>query len=105
MREHLITTQAKGVTCPRCRRPVLAGIAEGLNATVDLIAINPAEEIDALLSNRRTYTLIAGELVYREPVRIRGQLRGVILAEHKCVSRKTIQDSLFDVNALEEPSR
>lgn len=97
MREHLITTQARAVACPRCRRVVLAGIAEGLNAIVDLTPIKPgADEMATLLANRRTYTFLAGELVYRDPPRIRGQSRGLILAEHKCVSRKPIQHSLFD---------
>lgn len=82
MSQHLVTTQAKGGVCPRCRRPVLTGIAEGLNAAVDLVTTEP--------TNRTTYVLIAGGLVLRD--RHRTGLTGPILTEHNC---RTIQGGLW----------
>ncbi|WP_148083677.1 hypothetical protein [Micromonospora sp. Llam0] len=88
--KHLVSTPAKLTTCPRCKTPVLVALDEGLRAVVDLAAIPPAEEIRALLSGRKTYTrLQCGELVYREPDRIRGGLlKGDLHQQHTC-QRKT----------------
>lgn len=83
MSQHLVTTQAKGGVCSRCRRPVLSGIAEGLNATVDLTAAEP--------TGQTTYALVAGGLVIRD--HYRKALDGPILTEHKC--SRPIQEGLW----------
>lgn len=85
MSSHLITTPVAGGTCPRCHTLILTGWVEGLHAHVDLTALNPAGELHALLHARTTYTLTRAGLVHRDAGRIeRGQLRGPVLAGHRC---------------------
>lgn len=88
--KHLISTPARIAACPRCKTPVYTALDEGLRAVVDLAALDPADEIRALLTGRKTYTrLRCGELVYREPDRIRaGLLKGHLHQQHTC-QRKT----------------
>lgn len=89
MAKHLITTRAVGTLCPKCRQPILTGLAEGVPAHVDLTALDPAGEVNALLADRWTYTLTrGGELVHRDAIRIRGgHLRGPVLPDHHCGGR------------------
>jgi predicted ATPase len=82
---HLMTTKIVVGSCHACRRPVAVGIAEGLLARVDLSSVDERAEVAAILADRWTYTLTAGELVYRDAGRIAGRcLRGPVLAEHRC---------------------
>ncbi|MEU5946288.1 hypothetical protein ABZ793_12090 [Micromonospora sp. NPDC047465] len=83
----LITTAIKVTTHPRCGAPVLTGHAEGLLARVDLIPLNRAGEIHALVAGLQTYTLTRLGLIHRDAGRIAGTaLRdaGPVLAEHRC---------------------
>lgn len=83
--DHLVSTPARLSRCPRCKTPVLTALDEGLRAVVDLAAIQPADEIRVLLSGRKTYTrLQCGELVYRDPDRIQGRLKGHLHQQHTC---------------------
>lgn len=84
MVDHLVTTQTLVDVCRRCRRPTLVGLAEGLRAVVDLVALDPAGERAAILAGRWTYTLAGRELVHRDAGRIAGTLRGPVLATHEC---------------------
>lgn len=85
MSEHLVNTPATPTVCPRCQRLILAAIAEGIPARVDVTALDQGAEITALLEGRWTYTFTAGELVHRDATRIAGRhLRGPVLAEHRC---------------------
>ena len=89
MTNHLITTAITGSVHPRCGGPVLVGVAEGINARVDLTPLNQAGEIAALLAGLDTYTLTRGGLVYRDAGRIAGRsIKGPVLAQHDC--RRTI---------------
>lgn len=80
----MISTRAKWITC-RCGVTIIAAIAEGLWTRVDTKPLDRLGEIDALVSGRSTYALLAGELVHRDTWRIRGGLVGSSLhAEHVC---------------------
>lgn len=80
MSAHLITTTATVRTCPRCARPILAGIAEGLSARVDLTPVT-----DTFRDDRATYSLIAGQLHERDDfARAAGLPRWPVLAAHAC---------------------
>ncbi|WP_329013132.1 hypothetical protein OG271_03855 [Micromonospora rifamycinica] len=81
----LITTPVKPSIHARCGATVLTGNAEGLHARVDLVPLNRAGEIAALLAGLQTYTLTRGGLVHRDAGRIAGTaLAGPVLAEHAC---------------------
>lgn len=57
--------------------------------------IDAAGELAALIDGRRTYALVAGHLVHREPLRIRaGQVGRGIYVEHRCAATYT-QPSLI----------
>ncbi len=84
---HLISSIAMAEPCPRCHKPTLAALDEGLAARVDAAPlIDQQAEIAALLENRWTYTHTNwGHLVHRDPTRIAaGTIRGTIHAEHRC---------------------
>jgi hypothetical protein len=82
MNDYLITTLAKIRTC-RCGDLILAGIAEGLGARVDLAPIT--DEPAAVYAGRDTYTLIAGRLNHRDDfARAAGMPRSPVLATHVC---------------------
>jgi hypothetical protein len=79
------------VTCRNCGRAVARGLDAdvcGLLATVDLTEIDPAGEVLALATGRRTYDVIPGpgrlELAPRRAAHIRARRRYPVLAEHRC---------------------
>jgi hypothetical protein len=80
---HLITTTAAIRTC-RCGALILAGIAEGLGARVDLTPI--PDEPAAIRTGRETYALRGGQLHHRDDfARAAGPPRyAPILATHAC---------------------
>lgn len=93
----MISTKAKWITCRRCGAEIIDAIAEGLPARADVRPLTAAEEIAALLDDRWTYALLAGELVHRDHWRIRGGLVGrSIHAQHRCPPRYS-QPTLGDV--------
>jgi hypothetical protein len=82
---YLISTRAVEDEC-RCGSVILAGFDEGAFVKVDPTPLDPTGELAALLDGRRTFALIAHELVHRHPGRIRAGLIGAGLrAEHRCV--------------------
>jgi hypothetical protein len=95
---HFASTPAAEATCPRCHRPILTALDEGLRARVDPTPVTAAEEITALLAGRWTYTLLAsGHLVHRDSHRITaGTLHGPTHAEHRCPPRPR-QTSITDL--------
>jgi hypothetical protein len=87
-RQHLTTTPATVQTCPRCHRPVLYGLAEGLPARVDIQPLTPAGERHALRAGRWTYTLTRTGLVHRDADRRADPtLAQPVLAAHDCPRR------------------
>lgn len=81
----LVTTPVKPAIHARCGATVLTGHAEGLRARVDLVPLNRAGEIHALIAGLQTYTLTRLGLVHRDAGRIAGTaLTGPVLAEHAC---------------------
>lgn len=85
MPEHFITDAVTGAICPRCGSPQLTGWAEGLRARVDLVPLNAAGEVAAILAGLWTYTLARIGLIYRDAGRIRdARLRGPVLSAHQC---------------------
>ena len=94
MSEHLITTAAKVVSCPRCRKTVLAGISEGLNAVADITRL--ASEAQFFADGLPTYNLRRGRLEYREPGRsepVGGIHTPTVLGTHICPKKP--QGELF----------
>lgn len=85
--ECLISTPATVGTCPRCRYPILAGMAEGLLARVDPWPV--VDEPAAVSAGRWTYTLTRHGLVHRTDDRRRDPaLAAPILADHDCPRRR-----------------
>lgn len=86
----LINTGIKQTSCPRCGRPLLVAIDEGMPVRVDRFPVgqvggDEAGELRALLEGRRTYVRAIGGLVERTSERIRGgTLRGDVHREHRC---------------------
>jgi hypothetical protein len=78
------TTKVAKVRCEFCSDTILAGLAEGLTARVDLSPIG--DEPAARAEKRRTFTLTtAGELIERDAYRIAaGLLRGPVHGGHRC---------------------
>ena len=88
MTSHMITTRGQVHACQRCHQTIMTGLAEGLLAHTDLTPLDKAGELAALLQGRWTYSLHNGELVYRDPIRIKGgSISGPVLAEHQCETR------------------
>ncbi len=84
---HLTSTVARGKPCPRCHKPTLVALDEGIPARVDAIPLADLQaEIAALLQGRWTYIHTTyGHLVHRDPNRIAANtIRGPIHAEHRC---------------------
>lgn len=74
--------------CPRCRRPLLTGLAEGLHAYVDVSPLSPAAEAAAVLAGRQTYTLRRSGLIHRDAYRRADPtLASPVLAQHDCPRR------------------
>lgn len=73
--------------CPTCKRLVLTAVDEGLRVKVDPSPLaSRAAEITALVTGRRTYSLLPGGwLVYRSIDRMR--LGGTVHTEHRCTRR------------------
>lgn len=81
----MITTTVTAAICPHCRQLILTGIAEGLRARVDPVAINRAGLITAILAGRWTYRLTRAGLVHLDQERIRAtNIHGPTVATHKC---------------------
>lgn len=83
---HFETTTPLVHTCPRCQKPVIYGLAEGLAARVDLLPLDPIrDEPGAVLAGRQTYTLTRTGLVHRDAYRRSDPtLTGPVLAQHHC---------------------
>ncbi len=87
---HLETTEAIVITCHRCLRPVIYGIAEGIAARVDAVVLDQAAEIAAVLARRQTYTLRRSGLIRRDATRRSDpDLTGPVVAEHNCPRSNT----------------
>lgn len=85
MPEYFVTDAVTGAVCPRCGAPQLTGWAEGLRARVDLVPLNRAGEVAAIVAGLWTYTLARFGLIYRDASRIRDpRLRGPVLSAHQC---------------------
>ncbi|MEU5549224.1 hypothetical protein ABZ738_05595 [Micromonospora sp. NPDC047793] len=98
MTRHLISTTATPGTCPRCRRPVITALDDGIPARVDATPLPDRQaEIAALLEGRWTYTHTTNRhLIHRDAARITANtLTGTIHAEHKCTG--AIQLTLDDL--------
>jgi hypothetical protein len=81
----LYTSPVTVTTCPRCRRLLLTGIAEGLRARVDPTPINRAGLIAAILANRPAYRLTRSGLVHLDQERIKSRtIDGPTVTTHKC---------------------
>lgn len=84
-----LETRAYGIeACRCCGLAVYAGLAEGLKIVSDVIEINSAGEIAAILDRRTTYNLRAGWLVIRDQDRIADPKLGryPVVADHQCGS-------------------
>ncbi len=86
-----LTRSARLRRCPRCRRPVLAGIDNnGLDAWADPAPLDADGEARALLDGRHTWDLFARtDLVFRTSMSIRHRPAGSdpdrpVLAMHAC---------------------
>lgn len=85
---HLETTTPAVHPCRHCRRPVIAGLAEGLPARTDPAPLDPAAEALAVAAGRVTFTLQRAGLVQRDASRRADPtLTGPILAAHDCPRR------------------
>jgi hypothetical protein len=86
MTRHLVTTQTTTGACPRCKASILVAVSEGLPVRVDTTPIDAAQEIQALVEGRWTYTLTtARELLHRDRLRIRAtDHRNTIHRQHRC---------------------
>lgn len=86
MNGYLISTPVVHGVCPRCGAPILRGLAEGYPARVDVRPVGRGAEIGALMTGRESFALCrSGELVTRDPSRIRGGLVGTgIFLGHRC---------------------
>lgn len=81
---YLISTRAVQDHC-RCGLVILAGFDEGVFVKVDPRPVDRTGEFTALLDGRRTFALVAHELVHRHPGRIRAGLTGAgVHVEHRC---------------------
>lgn len=95
MSQHLITTPPGCAPCHRCGRLRLIGIAEGIPYRVEPAPLNVHGELRARTSGRWTYTVIAGQLVYRNVHRIGGDTRRgrpIVFAQHECSNPATEED-------------
>lgn len=82
---HFETTTPVVVTCHRCDRPTIYGLAEGFIARADPAPLDQTQEIAAVVAGRQTYTLLRSGLVHRDAGRRSDpSLAGVVLAEHAC---------------------
>jgi hypothetical protein len=86
--KHFETTPPAVVTCWRCGRPTIYGLAEGLIARADPAPIDQTGEIRAVIAGRATYTLRRTGLIQRDAGR-RGDdtLAAPVLAAHDCPAR------------------
>ena len=81
---HLISTRAVEDEC-RCGCVILAGFDEGAFVKVDKTPVDRAGDVAALMADRRTFALVAHELVHRHPGRIGDGLIGAgVYVEHRC---------------------
>jgi hypothetical protein len=81
----MITTKVIVDTCVRCKQPVLTGYAEGIRARVDLVAINRAGLIAAILAGHPTYRLTRVGLVELDADRINSRtISGPMVTAHRC---------------------
>ncbi len=86
MTRHLISTRAIEGQC-RCGLLILAGLDEGISVKVDATPVDRSGELAALLDGRKTFALVAHELVHRHPGRIRFGLTGSsVHVEHRCAA-------------------
>ena len=79
------------MACRQCSAPILGGYDSercGLWAEVDILAIDQAGELLAIMSDRHTYAIRHGELDRRDHWMIRGSpagARGVLVVpQHRC---------------------
>lgn len=96
---HLASTTADDAECPRCHKPILTALDEGLTAHVDATPLPDRQaEIAALIEGRWTYTLTTyRQLIHRNAQRITADtMRGTIHAEHRCagIVQLTIDDMI-----------
>lgn len=83
--KHFETTTPAVVTCHRCGRPTIYGLAEGLIARADPVPLDQLGEIRAVVAGRQTYTLTRAGLVHRDAGRRSDpSLAAPVLAEHAC---------------------
>lgn len=63
---HLVTTAPRRDTCPRCKRVVLDGLADGWPYRVDALPLTLTGEVQARIAGLMTYRLRAGRLTRRD---------------------------------------
>lgn len=84
--DHLISTNTRAITCPRCGTALLAAHDRGRPVTVDAEPLPDRNaEIAALLRNLHTYIHAYRQLIHRTPEKIRsGWPEGTIHVTHQC---------------------
>lgn len=83
----LITTVPVIRPCARCGAWLAAGIAEGIHAEVDLVALDAQQVIMAMMVKLDLYCLTRTGLVYMDPSRVQDPRFASRLPEHRCAMR------------------
>jgi hypothetical protein len=84
------TTAPAVVTCWRCSKPTVYGLAEGVIARADITPISGAQEAAAIRAGLQTYTLRRTGLVQRDAYRRSDPaLASPVLATHVCPNRRS----------------
>lgn len=81
---YLVTTPPVVRTCPRCQRPTLTGLAEGLRAIADPTALDRPQQIQAALLGLQLYWITRTGLVHVDQSRARANHRHPTAPEHRC---------------------
>jgi hypothetical protein len=83
---YLISTPTVEQKCPYCKASILVAYVEGARVRVHSTPVDTRGELSAIFAGQWTYArLSCGELVHRDPVRIRGGLTGQSLhVAHGC---------------------
>lgn len=106
--QYLITKPPNPELCPHCERLLLVGVAEGISYRADAEPINHTGEVAAILDKLNTWQLVAGELVYRNPQRIRANPAGTVpvFTTHHCDrSIPTKHCASIQIPTVEPPCR
>jgi hypothetical protein len=70
--------------CPKCGVWTAAGVAEGLKAEVEIVALSPRQLMRAVVLHVELYVIRRVGLIHMDTLRLQGRNMGYLYPQHRC---------------------